>query len=98
MQSNSYRELIEEKIEEWQGKLSGLKEIVTKEEPKGNEEPFKMFEQLSKAVDSAALNLRELDKQENAGNTMMIKEKILEIFDSIDKVLVDHEDKTPFML
>lgn len=98
MQSSSYQALIEEKIEEWKSKLTKLEEKVKKESPKGNEETFKMFEQLSKAVDSAALKLRELDKQENAGNTMMIKENILKIFDSIDKYLVDHEDKTPFML
>jgi len=98
MQSSSYQELIEEKIEEWQNRLSQIEELVKKERPKGNEETFKMFEQLSKAVDSATLKLRELDKEENAGNTLMIKENILKIFDSIDQVLVDHVDKTPFML
>ena len=98
MQSSSYRDLIEGKIEEWQRKLSQLEDMVKKEGPKGSEETFLMFEQLSKAVDSAVLKLRELDREENAGNTLMIKDNILKIFDSIDKVLVDHEDKTPFML
>ena len=98
MQSSSYRELIDGKLEEWQSKLSQIEEMVKKERLKGNEEPFKMFDQLSKAIDSAALKLRELEKQENAGNTMVIKENILKIFDSIDIVLVDQVDKTPFML
>ena len=98
MQSSSYQELIEEKIEEWKGKITELEVKLIKERPKNHEEAFKMLTQLSKSVDSAALKLRELDKQENADNTLEIKESILKIFDSIDKVLVDHEDKTPFML
>jgi len=98
MQPGNYQELIEGKIVEWQGKLSQIEEMVKKVKHDGNEETFKMFEQLSKSVDSATQKLRELDKEENAGNTMMIKENILKIFDSIDKVLVDNVDKTPFML
>jgi len=98
MQSSSYRELIEEKIEEWKSKLTELEKKVKKDSLKGNQETLKMFDQLSKAVDSAALKLRELDKQENAENTMTIKENILQIFDSIDKILVDQEVKTPYML
>jgi hypothetical protein len=98
MQSNSYGELIEEKIKEWQNKLLHIEETVKKEAVKGNNETFKMFEQLNKAVDSAKLKLRELDREENASNTLMIKENILEIFDSIDKVLIEQQDKTPFML
>ena len=98
MQSSSYLELIEDKIGEWKNKLTQLEEKIKKESPKGNEEALKMFEQLSKAVDSAVLKLHELDKQENADNTMVIKENILNVFDSIDKVLVDQEHKTPFML
>jgi len=98
MQSSSYRDLIEGKIVEWKGRLTQLEERLRKEILKGDEDAFKMFDHLNKAVDSAALQLRDLDKQENASNTMITKENILEIFDSIDKVLVDHEEKTPFML
>lgn len=98
MQSSSYQDLIEEKIEEWKSRLTQLEEKLRKEISKGNEDTLKMFDHLNKAVDSAALKLRDLDKQENSSNTIMTKENILEIFDSIDKVLVDHEEKTPFML
>ena len=98
MQSSSYSSLIDEKIEEWREKLAKLQERQNKTDAKDLEEFTKQLKQLDLAVNSAALELRDLEGQENASNTMEIKEKILKIFDSIDKDLVDYEDKTPFML
>tara|TARA_Y100000589_G_C26705099_1_gene447349 strand:+ start:122 stop:418 length:297 start_codon:yes stop_codon:yes gene_type:complete len=98
MQSSSYSALIDEKMEEWRKKLAKLRERQSKTDAKSLEEFTTQLKQLDLAVNSAALELRDLDSQENAANTLVIKEKILKIFDSIDKDLVDYEDKTPFML
>ena len=57
-----------------------------------------MLETLNSAVNSAALQLRALDVQEDADSTMEIKDKILAVFDAVDRNLVEYEETTPFML
>ena len=98
MQTSSYLSIIENKIEEWQDKLAKFEERVMKAGSGDSEELREKFEQLKTAIGAASIELLDLDKQENNTNTLQIKEKILKIFDSIDKDLVDLDEKTPFML
>lgn len=98
MQSSSYHELIEEKIVEWQSKLTNLEENIRRSGQKNYQEKIKMLETLNSAVNSAALQLRALDVQEDADSTMEIKDKILAVFDAVDRNLVEYEETTPFML
>jgi hypothetical protein len=54
--------------------------------------------QLKSAIDTATVQLHTLDNQETVGNTMETKDKILQIFHSIDKDFTWNEEQTPFML
>lgn len=97
-QPSSYRNIIETKIEEWHQRLAKLEMQAGKESAPGREKFRAKLDALSTAVNSAVIELRDLEGQENDQNTMEIKNKILQVFESIDRDLVDHEDKTPFML
>lgn len=98
MQSSSYHELIEEKIVEWQSKLTNLEENIRKSGQKNYQEKIKMLETLNSRVHSAALQLRDLDVEEDAERTMEIKDKVLALFDAVDRNLVEYQETTPFML
>lgn len=97
-QPSSYRNIIEAKIEEWHQRLAKLEMRARKESATSREKFRAKLDALSTAVNSAIIELRDLERQENDQNTMEIKNKILQVFESIDRDLVDYEDKTPFML
>jgi hypothetical protein len=98
MQSSPYYDIIENKITEWQLNIKKLEERARKADPGAKGKLENNIEQLKLTVKTATLELRDLDKQEDAVNTLAIKNKILEIFDSIDRNLTIHDKKTPFML
>ena len=97
-QPSSYRNIIETKIEEWHQRLAKLEMRATKESTGNREKIRAKLDTLSTAVNSAIIELRGLEGQETDQNTIEIKDKILQVFDTIDRDLVDYEDKTPFML
>ncbi|MFN2353491.1 MAG: hypothetical protein ABR512_03055 [Desulfopila sp.] len=97
-QPSSYRNIIETKIEEWHQRLAKLELRATKESAGSREKIRTKLDTLSTAVNSAIIELRSLEGQETDRNTIEIKDKILQVFDAIDRDLVDYEDKTPFML
>jgi hypothetical protein len=96
MQSSTYRDIIEGKIAEWQSSLIKLGKQSGKaaSDPRINTK----MEQLKSKIETATVQLYELDEHENVGNTMETKGKILEIFSSVDKEFIGHDYKTPFML
>ncbi len=98
MQSSTYKDIIEEKISEWQSSVKKLEEQAQKASSDTQTKLNLKTTQLKSAIETATLQLHELDKQEDTSNTMMIKDKILKIFDAIDKDLTVFEDKTPYML
>ncbi len=98
MQSSTYKDIIEEKISEWQSSVEKLEEQAQKVSSDTQTKLNLKITQLKSAIETATLQLHELDKQEDTANTLMIKDKILKIFDSIDKDLTVFEDKTPYML
>ena len=89
MQSLTYKDIIDEKIAEWQ---KGLKKLEQ------HAESSSKTRDLKSAIDSAIVQLQALDAQETVGNTMETKDKIVKIFGSIDKNFTEFEDQTPFML
>lgn len=98
MQSLTYRDIIDEKITEWQKGLLKLEEQADKAVADTKVKLTEKAEQLKSAIDAAAIQLRELDQQETVDNTLETKDKILKIFSSIDKDFPEFEGKTPFML
>ena len=98
MQSPTYRDIIDEKIVEWQQGLEKLG-IMTERAPAEKKSLISAkVEELKSAIDAAVEQLHNLDEQETAQNTMETKERILEIFSSIDKDFTEYQKKTPFML
>jgi hypothetical protein len=98
MQSLNYKDIIDSKIAEWR---SGIKKLEEQAEIAASDTQAKLsakMDPLKSAIATAIVQLHDLDKQENAGNTMETKDKILEIFDSIDKEFTGFEEQTPFML
>lgn len=98
MQSFTYTDIIDDKVAEWQSSLKKLEEQSGKSPSDTKATRSEKTRQLSSAIDKAIVQLRSLDKQETADNTMETKDKILQIFTSIDKGFIGFEDKTPFML
>ncbi len=98
MASSTYRDIIETKISEWQNSIQKLEERVHKTGSADKEKIGSMVNELNAAVKKASLDLRQLQREENDQNTLEIKEKILNIFDSVDKDLREYEEKTPYML
>ncbi len=92
MQALTYKDLVDEKIREWQQALGRLE----------RQQPVKHasagVEQLKPALDSAIAHLSALVEQETVGNTLETKDNILKIFTSIDKEFSKYQGKTPFML
>ncbi len=98
MQPSPYHDLIEDKIREWRSDIEKLEEKTLTGNSATREQFGKMLGRLNAAVNTAILELRELEKKEDAGNTATMKDRMLEIFDSVDKNIRSYESKTPFML
>ena len=98
MQSSTYKDIIDEKITEWRTGLQQIEQQANTASAENREKILEKFKQLKSAVDTAVVQLQELDAQETVSNTMETKDKILKIFSSIDKDFPRFEDKTPFML
>lgn len=98
MQSSTYKDIIDDKIAEWQDSLKKLEEQIetASSDDKGTLRP--KTHQLRSAIDKAVTQLRDLDEQETVANTMETKDKIVKIFSSIDKDFFGYETKSPFML
>jgi len=98
MQSLTYQDIIDEKIAEWQKSLSKLETQVEKSAHGAEGEVKAKMKKLREAIDTAIIQLHDLDAQETVSNTMKTKDEILKIFRSIDKNFVGNEETTPFML
>jgi hypothetical protein len=98
MQSLTYKDIIDDKIAEWQ---RGLQKLVEHKEKSTTDSKVKLdvkVEQLKSAIDTAIVQLHDLDEQETVNNTMETKDKILKIFSSVDKGFSEFQETTPFML
>ena len=98
MQSLTYKDIIDDKISEWQRGLEKLEETKGKYTAENKDQLIVKVEQLKSAVDTAIVHLNDLDEQETVDNTMATKDKILKIFSSIDKSFSEFQETTPFML
>ncbi len=98
MQSLTYTEIIDVKIAEWGNNLKKLEEQVTTATPNIRAELNSKTNKLNLAISKAIVELRKLDEQETVNNTVETKNKILTIFNSIDKEFIGDVEKTPFML
>ncbi len=98
MPSSTYRDIIEDKIADWKSGIEKLEEHALKASSDTQVKLTWKITQLKAAIETATLQLRDLDSQENQANTVEIKDKILKIFDDIDKDLTVQDDKTPYML
>ncbi len=98
MQSLTYKDIIDEKISEWQSNIKNLEGQAEKASADSKMQRIAKIEVLNSAIEEAVIKLRALDAQETVGNTLVTKDRIVEIFNSIDKDFVGIEMKTPFML
>lgn len=98
MQSPTYRDIIDEKIAEWQQGLAELGKMTERAAAENKDMLSAKVEELKSAIDAAIVQLHNLDEQETAQNTMETKERILKIFSSIDQDFTEYQEKTPFML
>jgi hypothetical protein len=98
MQESTYRDIIDDKIAEWQSALKKLEKQAEKATSDTQAILNAKMAQFKAAIDTAIVQLHSLDEQETVGNTMETKDKILKIFNSIDKDFPGFEDRTPFML
>lgn len=95
MQPSTYGDIIEDKLLEWQSEIAKLEQHAQKA---GSETFSGKIDRLRAAITDAGKQLKELDDQENASNTIEIKSKILEVFTSIDREIKSHVATTPYML
>lgn len=98
MQSLTYKDIIDDKVIEWQQGLEKLEKQKKKATAADKKQLSEKAEQLKSAIDAAIVQLHAIDKQETAANTMETKDRILEIFSSVDKGFSEYQKKTPFML
>ena len=98
MQSTTYRDIIDEKIAEWQQGLEELGKMTERATIENKGVLSAKVEELKSAIEDAIVQLHNLDEQETAQNTMETKERILNIFSSIDQDFTEYQEKTPFML
>ena len=98
MQSLTYKEIIDDKIAEWQRGLEKLEVQKDKFTADNKVQLNVKVAQLKSAIDAAIVQLHDLDQQETVDNTMETKDKILKIFSSIDKGFSEFQETTPFML
>lgn len=98
MQSFTYKDIIDEKIAEWQNSLKKLEEKAGTTTPETKSKLRAKTNKLRSAIDKAITQLRQLDEQETVDNTMETKDQIVKIFTSVDENFVGHGEKSPFML
>ena len=98
MHSPTYGDIIDEKVVEWQQGLDRLTQMVEKATADQKNPLSARVESLRSAIADAVGQLRALDAQETAQNTLATKEKILNIFSFIDKDFAEFQEKAPFML
>ena len=98
MQSTTYRDIIDEKIAEWQQGLEEVGKMTERATIENKGVLSAKVEELKSAIEDAIVQLHNLDEQETAQNTMETKERILNIFSSIDQDFTEYQEKTPFML
>jgi hypothetical protein len=98
MQSQTYKDIIDDKIGEWQQGLEDLGKMVEKASVDQKGQLSARVEEFKATIETAISQLRDLDAQETVYNTVETKEKILNIFSSIDKDFGEYQEKTPFML
>ncbi len=98
MQSSIYKDLIDEKISEWKKDLTKVEEQAEGASQETKSELLEKIKLIRPKINTAILELQKLDKKETVDNTMETKEKIMEIFNSIDKEFPHYEDITPYML
>jgi len=98
MTSSIYRDLIDEKVAEWQAKLQKLEEIQKAAESKESSKLDATISNMRSKVESATAQLLILDKSESVANTVETKDKILGIFTAIDKDFPRIDNQTPYML
>ncbi len=98
MQTLTYKDIIDEKVAEWQMGIKKLEEQMGKATSDSKARLQEKMTQLTSAIDSAIVQLKDLDRQETLSNTVEIKDKIMRVFDSIDRDFTGVDDRTPFML
>lgn len=98
MASSTYKDIIDDKVAAWQKGMIKLEEQAEKGPSDTKAAIRAKLDQLKSRIDSAIVQLHTLDQQENAANTLEIKDKILKIFNSIDKDFPRYEEYTPYML
>lgn len=98
MHSSTYKDIIDEKIAEWLNGLQRLEDHAEQASPETRSRLSEKAIQLKSAIDAAAAQLQTLDEQETVSNTMETKNRIMAIFNSIDKDFPVDMEKTPFML
>jgi hypothetical protein len=98
MHSQTYKDIIDDKIGEWQQGLERLGKMVEKASVDQKDQLSAKVEEFKSTIEAAITQLRDLDAQETVHNTIETKEKILNIFSSIDKDFGEYQEKTPFML
>lgn len=95
MQSTTYTDIIDGKIAEWQEQLKKVEKQADKASSDISSADLK---DLRNSVNTAIAQLRSLDAQETADNTMATKDEILKIFRSIDTQFTEFVENSPFML
>lgn len=98
MKSLTYTDIINEKIIEWRSSLRKLEARVETAASRTKSELGTQVAQLKSEINKAIVQLRNLDEQETVANTIETKDKILNIFSSIDEKFKGNEANTPFML
>jgi seryl-tRNA synthetase len=98
MKSRPYKDIIDEKTGEWLQHLEELQKQMEKASPDIKNKLDTKIDQLKPLVNSAIVQLRNLDEQESADTTLETKDRILEIFSSIDQSFSEYQKTTPFML
>ena len=98
MQTTTYKDIIDEKIASWQSSLAQVTEQLENAAPDTKVKFSTKRELLKEAITAAITKLQSLDSKETVANTLETKDKILEIFNSIDNEIKEFEAKTPFML
>ena len=98
MQSQTYKDIIDDKIGEWQQGLEKLGKLVEKAGVDQKEQLSARVEEFKSTIETAISQLRDLDAQETVQNTLETKEKILNIFSAIDRDFGEYQEQTPYML
>ena len=98
MASSTYKDIIDDKVAAWQKGLKNLEEQAAKASSDKKAQRRAKLDQLRSKIDNAVIQLHSLDEQEKVANTMETKDKILQIFNSIDEEFPRYEEQTPYML